>query len=690
MMSSTAYLEARFNLLSKHCEDFAKKASFELVANYFKACAEVDKNVIQTSPFISLVRDFKLNAFEANVILLALAPTIDASFRQKITDIRKNFALNSVDVGLCIELFSRDFAEKIGNRKSFLPNAPLMAMNLCELKPKLGSESQLQDMGVLLPSRIVSHVLGQENEEHLDGFSRLFWPKTTLEQVMLLERSRKQILAIVSQYERYLALKTSWGFEEIGSGGRNLILLFSGPSGTGKTLLSEAIANSLGRPLLLVDAHELESRRRLEDNLDLLMREARLRRAVLLFDDCELLFANRVQGNRDLPLLLAALDAYEGLVILTTNLPAALDPALDRRVTLQIDFDILPAKLREKIWRLHLPAQLTLGPDVDLPHLAEKYEFSGGTIRNSVAVAMNRALSESSENNSDLVVTQELLDAAARTQIRNKIKNLADKSMTTLTLEDLVLPRKLKDQLRSIIASVRNRRTIFEEWGFGEKLTTGRGVCVLFRGDSGTGKTLSAEIIANELGMALYRVRIPAIMSKYVGETEKNLEKCFSEAAASGAVLLFDEADSIFSKRTDVQNSNDRYSNMEVNLLLQEVERFEGIVILTTNLDAAIDDAFERRLNHKLDFPFPDPRDRARIWKRLMPKQAPIGDDIDFEMLGKDFELSGGCIKNAVVRAAYRAAEHKVKIDMGLLEACGLQEYREMGKLVPSRRNPWD
>ena len=127
-----------------------------------------------------------------------------------------------------------------------------------------------------------------------------------------------------------------------------------------------------------------------------------------------------------------------------------------------------------------------------------------------------------------------------------------------------------------------------------------------------------------------------------------------------------------------------------MNLLLQEVERFEGVVILTTNLDAAIDDAFERRLNHKIDFPFPDARDRARIWKRLLPSSAPLGRDIDYEVLGRDFELSGGNIKNAVLRAAYRAAERKVLIDMDLLESAGLQEYREMGKLVPNRRNPWD
>ena len=630
--------------------------------------------------------EFHLTGFEQDVIFLALAPVLDGTFRQKIASIRRNFALTTVDVGLALELFSVDFGSRIAHRRSFLPDGSLLSNHLVELRPKLGAESQLQEMGIELPSRVVAHILGQEADVEIDGFSRLYWPKSGLERVILPERTRGQIMALIENYDRCMALKRTWGFEEIGGGGRNVLFLFSGPSGTGKTLTAQAIAGTLGRPLLRVDAHELQTRRSLEDNLDILMREARLQRAVLLFDDCELLFASRMQGNRDLPLLLAALDAFEGIAVLTTNLPGVLDPALDRRMTLQIDFDVLPVKLREAVWRLHLPSQLALAEDVDLALLAEKYEFSGGTIRNSVSVAMNHALSE----NATPVVTMQNLDEAARTQIRNKIRKLADKTPTTLGLDDLVLPRKVKEQIRSLMASVRNRRTIFEEWGFGEKITKGRGICALFRGDSGTGKTLSAEIIANELGMTLYRVRIPAIVSKYVGETEKNLEKCFREAAVSGALLLFDEADSIFSKRTEVKDANDRYSNMEVNLLLQEVERFEGVVILTTNLDAAIDDAFERRLNHKIDFPFPDARDRARIWKRLLPSSAPLGRDIDYEVLGRDFELSGGNIKNAVLRAAYRAAERKVLIDMDLLESAGLQEYREMGKLVPNRRNPWD
>ena len=456
-MNTSQYLEIRLKHLNTLCSAYAAGET-DAIAAYENAVDALDANADEALPFIRLANDFSLSPFEKNVIFMALAPTIDASFKQKIIDIRRNFALFNVDVGICLEIFSANLEERIQNRKAFLPTAPLMQNHLVELKALHGSDGQLNEMIVALPSRIVSHILEQETDIQFDGFSRLVWPKTTLDQVMLSERQQKQVFSIVSQYEHYLDLKKSWNFEEIGGAGRNLILLFSGKSGTGKTLLAHAIAHSLKRPLLLVDAHELEARRSLEDNLDLLLREARLRRAVLLFDDCELLFGNRTQGNRDLPLLLAALDAYEGLAILSTNIPTALDPALDRRVTLQIDFDIPSAPLREKIWRLHIPNQMTLADDVDLPHLAEKYEFAGGTIRNAIAVAMNRALADAALNGSELVLNMATLDEAAKTQIRNKIKKLADKTRTTLTLDDLVLPRKLKEQLRSIIAAVRNRR----------------------------------------------------------------------------------------------------------------------------------------------------------------------------------------------------------------------------------------
>jgi SpoVK/Ycf46/Vps4 family AAA+-type ATPase len=196
---------------------------------------------------------------------------------------------------------------------------------------------------------------------------------------------------------------------------------------------------------------------------------------------------------------------------------------------------------------------------------------------------------------------------------------------------------------------------------------------------------MTASIIARELGMDLFRVEISAIVSKYVGETEKNLAKVFDEAASGHAVLLFDEADALFTKRTEVKSSNDRYSNLEVNYLLQKIESFEGVTVLTTNNADNIDEAFARRIKFKVNFPFPDEQERARLWEFMLPASVERAEAIDFRRLGRAFDLAGGNIKNAVLRAAFQAAEAGAAVDTEFLEHAGIAESREMGKLVRER-----
>jgi SpoVK/Ycf46/Vps4 family AAA+-type ATPase len=415
-----------------------------------------------------------------------------------------------------------------------------------------------------------------------------------------------------------------------------------------------------------------------------LLVETKLAKALLFFDDCEILFATRLQGNRHLQQLLAGLDSVDDAVILATQLDGMLDPSVYRRVAFRVSLTIPSPSLREKLWRLKLGTKVSTLAELDIAFLAEKYEFNGSQIGVAARLALAQAVAREPEGDA-LSVTDQDLEHGAEALMLHHLEQLAVKSVSHLRLEDVVLPDTLMGLIRSILAAVRNRRRIFEEWGFGERLITGRGLAMLFRGESGTGKTLTAEVLGSELAMPLYRVAIPRIVSKYIGETEQNLEKAFKEAQVAGAILLFDEADAIFSKRVDVGTATDRYSNMEVNLLLQELERFEGIVILTTNLDAAIDDAFDRRLNYKLDFPFPTPDLRRRIWARHLPPKAPVElSDDELDYLAETFELSGGSIKNVALRAAYSAAEAGSTMNVENLEAASVQEYRELGKLVRS------
>ena len=245
----------------------------------------------------------------------------------------------------------------------------------------------------------------------------------------------------------------------------------------------------------------------------------------------------------------------------------------------------------------------------------------------------------------------------------------------------LVLPADEKSQIEEIIAAGRNRAKVLHTWGFNEKLPTGKGLVVLLSGEPGTGKTLAAEVIASELNLNLYRVNPAKVVSKFVGETEKNLNEILAQAKSTHAILFFDEADALFSSRVaKIETANDRFVNMETNFLLQQLERFEGIVILATNLETSIDQAFKRRIAYHIVVPFPKPVDRERIWRTLMPSRAPVG-KVDYARLGKTFELSGGHIKNAILRAAYIAAQRDALIDYDLLAEAAEKECAAAGKL---------
>ncbi|TMQ09171.1 MAG: ATP-binding protein [Deltaproteobacteria bacterium] len=252
--------------------------------------------------------------------------------------------------------------------------------------------------------------------------------------------------------------------------------------------------------------------------------------------------------------------------------------------------------------------------------------------------------------------------------------------------EEVALPEELLDSLREFIGRARHRRTVYERWGYDAKLTSARGLTALFYGPPGTGKTMVAGVIAQELGLDLYRVDLARVVSKWVGETEKNLAEVFDAAEEGQVLILFDEADSLFAKRTDVRTSNDRYANLEVNYLLQRLDTFEGIAILTSNLEGAIDPAFKRRMSLRLQFPFPDEETRLRLWAGHVTPETPTLGDFDFPELARRFPLSGGYIRNCALRAAFLAAhEGRPMQQAHLLRAVQL-EYREMGKLSTSSR----
>jgi SpoVK/Ycf46/Vps4 family AAA+-type ATPase len=267
---------------------------------------------------------------------------------------------------------------------------------------------------------------------------------------------------------------------------------------------------------------------------------------------------------------------------------------------------------------------------------------------------------------------------AAREAARGGLDGLAQRIGSCVTFEDLVLPSGPMAALHDIARQLRHRERVFADWGFGAKHRLGQGLVALFTGESGTGKTLAAEAIANAVALDLYRVDLATLVSKYIGETEKNLRRLFDAAETGGGVLLFDEADALFGKRSEVKDSHDRYANIEVAYLLQRIEAYRGLAILTTNMRSALDRAFLRRMRFVVSFPFPDLVAREQIWRRQFPAEAPMG-EVDFAVLAR-LNLSGGSIRSVALAAAFKAADRSVPISQALILAAAREEFAKLDR----------
>jgi SpoVK/Ycf46/Vps4 family AAA+-type ATPase len=281
----------------------------------------------------------------------------------------------------------------------------------------------------------------------------------------------------------------------------------------------------------------------------------------------------------------------------------------------------------------------------------------------------------------------ELWDAC-RTRSRPRLEDLAERIEPVAGWEDLILPDTQLRALGDVAAHVRGRARVYEDWGFSSKGARGLGISALFAGVSGTGKTMAAEVLAGELRLDLYRIDLSQIVSKYIGETEKNLSRVFNAAEEGGAILLFDEADALFGKRSEVKDSHDRYANIEISYLLQRMESYRGLAILTTNLKPALDAAFVRRLRFVVQFPFPEAAQRAAIWRRVFPADTPT-EELDFAKLAR-LNVAGGHIRNIALNAAFIAASTGEPVRMTHLLRAAQSEYAKLEKpLTEAERGGW-
>jgi len=443
---------------------------------------------------------------------------------------------------------------------------------------------------------------------------------------------------------------------------RGDLIWLSGPPGSGRRTLLASVAAELGKAVLAIDYRDAKKVPRGE-LAPLLWREALLADGLICVHDADL-----DDGDaHDLAALYMTLARAGVPMVWISAQPPATDGFDWPPHVIRLG-DATPAA-RLALWRRSVP-----GLD-RLEELSTRFRLPPARLVRAARLASQVAHARGAE------VSAEDVGRAVSLQVAQQVSTVGNLVEDSQRWDDVVLPQETLDSVREIVARVKHRHHVLDDWGFRDKLSKGLGLAALFAGPPGTGKTMVASLIARDLGQELYQVDLSRIVSKWVGETEKNLARVFDAADGANVLLLFDEADALFSKRTEVKSSQDRHSNAEVNYLLQRVERFEGVSILTTNLEGSIDPAFKRRLAFRVTFPMPEVAERALLWRRMLPDSVRIDEAVDHGALAADYELSGGNIRNAVLRAAFLAAGAGHGLTMDLIRRAVRLEYRDAGKL---------
>jgi ATP-dependent 26S proteasome regulatory subunit len=590
-----------------------------------------------------LCKAFGLSDFERDLVLLCAGIELDSSFAALCAEAQGDQARTFPNFSLALAALPG------AHWNAMTPAAPLRRWRLIEV----GSGSVLTLSQLRIDERILHHLAGvQHVDERLAGLIE------HLREISELAPSH-QALA-----ERIAGL---WSQSADASVGLPVVQL-CGDEVTDKRAIAATACAALGLRLGLIHAPSVPTgASELDGFVRLWGREAVLSNSALLIECHELEASdaarasaiNRLVESLSCPVMISSVERRHAL----------------RKSILTFDVRKPTAHEQRDIWQSALNAtQVNLNGQVKA--LVSQFNLNLQKVHAAHAEALGQQ--SLSENASAAPDFGEALWDACRMQARPRLDDLAQRIEPAAIWDDLVLPELQLQTLRDIALHVRQRATVYEEWGFAAKGARGLGISALFSGVSGTGKTMASEVLANELRLDLYRIDLSAVVSKYIGETEKNLRRVFDAAEEGGAILLFDEADALFGKRSEVKDSHDRYANIEVSYLLQRMEAYRGLAILTTNLKSALDTAFLRRIRFIVHFPFPDTAHRAEIWRRIFPGETPT-ENLDAGKLAR-LNVAGGNIRNIALNAAFLAADANEPVRMAHLLRAAQGEYAKSEK----------
>lgn len=649
---------------------------WQQLEDHMQACVSQDRFI----PWIHLVRLFQLTPLEQQLMLLAWLPELDAGYRHALLELADGDpAGGGTSLSTVATLLE---ADRAALQSAMLVDSPLRRWRILALEPscdvlRLTGEFHLDPV-------LAAYLCGRAAPQlRLDDVLAELPPSAPLDSLLVDDDTR--LLA-----ERFIARCGAAAPE-----GAGFLLQLQGPDERMLERVCAAIFASLRVSCVRLDGtqwlarNEAPTRAAMLERLLLLCRDALLCNRVLVLGDWRQLSGDtagdvRVWFESVLDILLES-QRY----VVALNGPERLLTEHAHRyerhavTPLSIRVPLPAAALRRRIWEEGARQHLLAWSDVQLDKLANGYPFTHSQIESAWKELASRRLLDGG------AIDFELLLDICRDACVSEQFTVAEEVKTSYRLGDIVLPPATLGWLEEVLQYAQHRHQVIEQWGFDRNQSNSRNLCVLFYGPSGTGKTMAASIIANELNLGLYRVDLANVLSKYIGETEKHLAQLFDQAEAMNVVLYFDEAESLFAKRTETRDAHDRYANLQTGYLLQRIETYPGIVILSTNLLSNMDKAFTRRFRFMIEYPFPAATQRRQLWRKAFPGSVPLADDLDLELLAEKAALSGGHINNIALRAAmYAAAENRCVTMHHVLRAVE-REYDKLGKVFSPSEFAW-
>ncbi len=646
LAATTAWILLRLEQLSETAKDKNKPVAIDRKIHQARRAMSHLENYDPPPALVLLGNALGLSNFERQVIALCAAMELDARTAGLCARAQHDASKTYPTFSLALELFDAS------QWNALSPYAPLRHLRLLEINQP--GAQPLTGAALSADERIVNYLKGLNYLD--DRITPLLDPTGAQPSGQTLPASQQRIVdAIVEQ------------LQHPEDGQKPPVIGLSGRACSSKYLIARCVALLSDLNLHTMSIKNLPGHSgEFESFIRLWQRESRLLPLALYIDTDAGTDTEKIRLKR-------FLERSSGVIFVELD-----NDAIDiNRELFPVEVSKPTPEEQDHLWKAVLQNQA----NVNSQRLAEQFSFS----QDEIVHLAKATLAGSSRNKTDL---KHDLWQACRIKARTGMEQLASRVNAKATWEQLVLPPEQTSLLAQITDQVAQRNRVYELWGFRNQMNRGLGISALFTGETGTGKTMAAEVIANTLELDLYRIDLSSVVSKYIGETEKNLRKLFDAAEDSGAILFFDEADALFGKRSEVKDSHDRYANIEINYLLQRMESYKGLAILASNMKSALDKAFVRRLRFIVDFPFPGIEERVKIWQKIFPPETPVENNLDFERLAR-LNLTGGNIHSVALNAAFLAARQGIPVSMPLIMDAARTEFRKLERPAKESDFSW-